>query len=94
VTTTKRIPSFIRKLTSEIRRETGAQKISVEKVPGLSRYRVAVVSPKFSRKSQLARQDWLWQIVDRSLTPPEQMRLSLILAYSPKELGLKPKPAK
>lgn len=80
-------PTFIRALVSAIQEIVEDGEVSVEKVSSAPRYRVAVVAPKFGRMPHMRRQDLLWGIVDQVLSPEDQLKLTLILAFAPDELS-------
>lgn len=55
------------------------------------RYEFSVISPKFKRMKHLARQDRIWNVVDkaiedRKLSRDSMIDISLILAYAPDEI--------
>jgi hypothetical protein len=73
-------------LTDALRKQLSAE-VSAEAVaPG--RYRFAVVSPKFKDVADLQRQDQIWAIVDSTISRAETLDISLILAFSPDEVGV------
>jgi hypothetical protein len=81
----KQWPPEIRKLGEAFHKELAAE-VDIEPVPGMQRYRLAVISRKFQGMHHLDRQDRLWEIVDRVLTPKQAMKISIILAFAPREL--------
>jgi stress-induced morphogen len=86
------IPPGLSKLRTQFKSKLKASKVSFERIPGLKRYRIGIVSPGFKGVSHLKRQDRIWKVVDENLTPAESMRISLILAFAPDELSIaKPK---
>jgi len=83
------LPASVRKLTRAIKTEYSGE-VEVERVSSADswpdRFRFAVVSPKFKSMTPMQRQDKLWDIVDRVMTPEESLAISIILAFSPSEL--------
>jgi stress-induced morphogen len=65
-----------------------AAEVGTERVGRPGRYRFTVVSEKFAKMAQLARQDAIWKIVDETLSREASMDVSLILAYAPKDLEI------
>jgi stress-induced morphogen len=76
----------LKKLTSALRKTFGG-KVHHEKIGSGGRYRLEVISPKFSRMSPLRRQDAVWDIVDKAIKPASSLDISLILTHSPGELA-------
>jgi stress-induced morphogen len=65
-----------------------AAEVGAERVGRPGRYRFTVVSEKFAKMSQLARQDAVWKVIDEILSREASMDVSLILAYAPKDLEI------
>ena len=63
-------------------------KVGAELVGRPGRYRFTVVSQKFAKMTQLARQDAIWKIVDETLSREASLDVSLILAYAPEDLEI------
>jgi predicted RNA-binding protein with RPS1 domain/acid stress-induced BolA-like protein IbaG/YrbA len=59
--------------------------VDVEEVDS-ERFRFTVVSSRFSGMKHLARQDLLWEIVDRELSKERSDPITIILAHDPAEL--------
>ena len=76
----------LKKLTIALHKKFGAE-VRHEKVNGKGRYRLEVISPKFTRMAQLRRQDAVWAVVDKVLPREATLDISLILTYSPAELA-------
>jgi len=73
------------KLKRRLMQELKPAKVTFEKVPGLRRYRVTIVSGRFTRKPHLKRQDVVWEIIDRHLPREALGKISLVFPYSPEE---------
>jgi len=89
-----RYPAPILRLKKALVRDLETQsgikaKVDIESV-ALSRtnrlYRVWVLSPQFKPLWHSERQDLVWRIANRALSPDEQMRVSMILTMTPGEL--------
>jgi len=74
----------VRRLKEELEKRLKAD-VEFEKV-AKGRFRFSVVSPIFKRKTQMARQDRVWEIVDEVLTRDTSLDVSLILTFTPNEL--------
>lgn len=66
-----------------------------EKVNSEGRFRLEVISPKFTKMGQLQRQDSVWAVVDEAvvdqiLSRESVLDISLIITYSPAELAAAP----
>ncbi len=55
-------------------------------VPTTRLYRVAVLAPKFKELKHSERQNLVWRITERAISPDEQMRISMILTLTPDEM--------
>src|SRR5437762_2992328 len=80
------LPDDLRKLVREFRSQLGA-KVNVEQVSPGRRFRFALTSPKFQRMPHLRRQDHIWKVVDSVLDRDKSLRITMILAYAPHEVG-------
>jgi stress-induced morphogen len=78
------LPPDLVRLVQAFQGELAAE-VDVEPVAG-GRYRLGVVSERFRAMPHLARQDLLWQIVDRTLTREQSLMISMILAFDPSDL--------
>jgi stress-induced morphogen len=76
-------------LTAELERRFDARVEPEEVAPG--RFRLDVVSPKFSQMPPLRRQDDVWEAVDQILSREQTLDISLILTYAPDEVEIVPK---
>jgi hypothetical protein len=74
-------------LTHAFQARFGAD-VDSEPVNEQGRYRFAVTSQQFESMSHLDRQDALWAVVDETLPREASLDVSLILAFSPSELGI------
>ena len=90
---TKRVPSFLTRLKSALVSTLGANgiraEVDSEPVPTTRLYRVAVRAPKFEMLKHSERQNLVWRIAERAISPDEQMRISMILTLTPEEAGEK-----
>jgi len=59
-----------------------AAEVSVEAIPTTRLYRVLVLAPKFKALKHTERQNLVWRIAERALSPDEQMRISMILTLT------------
>lgn len=85
----KPLPVFLKRLKSsiiDVLRGNGiAAKVDIIPVPTTRLYRVAVMAPKFKELKHSERQNLVWRITERALSPDEQMRISMILTLTPDE---------
>jgi acid stress-induced BolA-like protein IbaG/YrbA len=79
-------PSELKKLVAAIKKKFPGE-VRVEKVNSKGRVRLEVISQKFTRMSQLKRQDTVWELVDQVLSREAILDVSLILTHSPAELA-------
>jgi hypothetical protein len=64
-------------------------KVESELIPNAQgRYRFAITSKVFDKMPQLRRQDAIWDIVDKTLTPDAILDISIILAFAPADLAI------
>ena len=56
--------------------------IEVKPVPRTRLYRVLVLAPKFKALKPSERQNLVWRIADRALSPEDQLRISMILTLT------------
>ncbi|HVS69733.1 MAG TPA: hypothetical protein VHQ47_00590 [Phycisphaerae bacterium] len=54
-------------------------------VPQTKLYRLGVYAPQFAAMKHSERQSLVWRIVEKVLSPEEQMRISMILTLTPRE---------
>ncbi len=89
VKSSKSSPAYVRKLTSALKQDLAAggidATVEVERISGTRLHRVAVLSRKFKHVRPHERQDIVWRIASRTLTPDEQLRISTILTVTPEE---------
>jgi acid stress-induced BolA-like protein IbaG/YrbA len=84
----EKLPRILQRLVDTLKQELGAE-VEVERVNDdgdPDRFRLGVVSQRFASMPDLKRQDLLWGIVDRLMSPRDSMVISIILAFSPEEL--------
>jgi hypothetical protein len=88
---TKREPAFLQRLASGLigALKTGGipAKVDYQPVRTTRLYRVAVLAPKFKQLKSYERQNLVWRIAEKTLTPDEQLRISMILTLTPEEAG-------
>jgi len=88
---TKPLPAFLKRLKGAIIDVLGANGIAAEvdmtPVPTTRLYRVAVMAPKFKELKHSERQNLVWRITERAISPDEQMRVSMIVTLTPDELA-------
>jgi hypothetical protein len=72
-------------LTDQLKNVGIDAKVAVEAVPTTRLYRVMVQAPKFKALKHTERQDLVWRIAERVLSPEEQLRISMIVTLTPKE---------
>ncbi len=81
---------FLRKLKQSLRSELAAvgieAKVHTEAVPTTQLYRVTVVAPQFKVLNHSERQNVIWRIVEKSLSPQEQLRISMIMTLAADEI--------
>ena len=85
----KKVPAFLDRLKASLIDTLKANgiiaDIGVEPVPTTRLYRVAVFAPKFKQLKHSERQNLVWRIAERAISPDEQMRISMILTLTPDE---------
>lgn len=62
-------------------------RVSTEHVRRTTLHRAMVVSPQFEDMSHLERQEVVWQVIRSKLSPDEQLRISIVMALTPEEIG-------
>lgn len=62
---------------------------ATESVPGTKLTRLIVMSSAFENLWASERQDLIWRILNQELTPEEQLKISMVVALSRKEVGAK-----
>jgi hypothetical protein len=86
---TKKPPAFLDRLKGALMDALKANgipaKVDAEPVPTTRLYRLAVLAPKFRVLKHSERQNIVWRIAERALSPDEQMRISMILTLTPDE---------
>ncbi len=86
-----RFPAFIITLTHAL--EASLPKagitptVTVERVRGTRLYRVTVTAPEFEHLRHTERQDLVWRIAERAITPDEQLQISMIVTLSDAEVA-------
>lgn len=90
----KKSPEFLETLKRALAdslKEAGIEaRISSERVPGTKLHRVWVLAPRFGRMMHPERQNFVWRIAKRAISPDDQMRISMIVTLTDEEAGLKP----
>jgi stress-induced morphogen len=76
----------LKKLVTAIKKKFPGE-VRVEKINSKGRVRLEVTSQKFTRMTQLQRQDSVWEVVDHVLSREAILDISLILTHSPAELA-------
>jgi len=76
------------KLNYELIRKFGGSAEFEEKNPG--QFRFSLISPQFAGVPHLQRQDQVWEVIEKVLTPDEILDLTLVLTYTPEEIQLVP----
>lgn len=59
--------------------------VDTEHVPRTKLHRVLVVAPQFKSMPHYERQDLVWRIAEQTLSPDEQLLVSMILTLTPDE---------
>ncbi|MBN1344079.1 MAG: hypothetical protein JXQ73_15445 [Phycisphaerae bacterium] len=82
----KKAPAFLTQLKSALvdaLQANGIQaKVDAEPVPTTRLYRVIVVAPRFEAMTHSERQSLVWRIAERTLSPDDQLRISMILTLT------------
>jgi hypothetical protein len=60
--------------------------VEIEPIKGTKLFRVTVVARGFDKIWVTERQDLVWRILDQSLSPAEQLRISMVVTLSPSEV--------
>jgi hypothetical protein len=60
--------------------------VEIEPIKGTRLFRVTVVARGFDKIWVTERQDLVWRILDQSLSPEEQLRISMVVTLSPSEV--------
>jgi hypothetical protein len=60
--------------------------VDIERVQGTKLHRVFVVADAFANLRPSERQDLVWRIADQSLTPEEQLQISMIFTVTSEEM--------
>ena len=85
----KPVPAFIgrlkKSLVDALKANGIVADIDVESVPTTRLYRVAIRAAKFKQLKYSERQNLVWRIAERAISPDEQMRISMILTLTPDE---------
>jgi hypothetical protein len=87
--TVKSPPAFLEKLKRSLvsaLKVGGIQaKVRAERVPTTKLFRVAVFAPQFKAMKHSERQSLVWRVAEKTLSPEDQLRISMILTLSPEE---------
>ena len=82
----KNAPAFLTQLKKALvdaLKVNGIQaKIHAEPVPTTRLYRVTVVAPQFKAMKHSERQDLVWRVTEKALSPDNQLRISMILTLT------------
>jgi hypothetical protein len=85
----KRPPPFLTRLEQALVDDLKANQIKadvdIEAVATTRLYRVTVVAPKFKALKHSERQSLVWRIAEKTLSPEEQLRISMILTLTREE---------
>lgn len=85
----KHTPPFLDRLKSalvgDLKGSGIRAEVRAEPVPTTKLYRVAVLAPKFKVMAHSERQNFVWRIAERALSPDELLRISMILTLTPDE---------
>jgi hypothetical protein len=60
--------------------------VDMEPVPTTKLYRVAVLAPQFKKLKHSERQSLVWRILEKAISPDQQMRISMVLTLAPDEV--------
>jgi hypothetical protein len=86
----KNPPSFVHRLETALMDDLGAigipAEVDAEPIATTRLYRVAVLATKFKKLKHYERQDLVWRIAQRALSPDELLRISMILTLTPDEV--------
>jgi hypothetical protein len=92
----RRVPAELLKVAKALKTGLSA-KVEIERLPmddpWPDQFKIVVVSPRFRSLDYFKRQDLIWPIVNRILSPGETLSISVILAFSPNEPEATPKTA-
>jgi hypothetical protein len=84
-------PSFVatlkRAIINDLKSGGIKAKVEFEPVPTTKLYRITVLAPQFEKLRHFERQNLVWRIAEKTLSPNEQLRVSMILTLTPQELG-------
>lgn len=78
---------LIESLRSGLRAVGIAAEVKVDPIKGTRLHRVHVTSPAFDKLRPSERQDLVWRIIGFTFPQDEQLRISMILTLSPRELS-------
>jgi hypothetical protein len=85
----KAFPTFVDRLRDALVEELAAvgidADIDVEPVATTRLFRILVLAPKFKALRHTERQNFVWRIAERALSPEEQLRISMIVTMTPEE---------
>ena len=87
----RKIPEFLDRLKTALIDALKAigikAQVNVEPIPTTRLYRVSVFAPKFKALKHSERQNLVWRITEKAVSPDEQMRISMILTLTPNEMN-------
>ena len=85
----KNPPPFIEELRIALIRDLKKAGIKAqiheEPVPTTKLYRVTILAPQFKAMRHSERQNLVWRIAEKALSPDDQLRISMILTLSNEE---------
>ena len=86
----KRAPVFLTRLEKALVDDLKAggiqAQVDTEPLPTTRLYRVTVVAPKFKALKHSERQSLVWRITEKTLSPDDQLRISMILTLTREEV--------
>lgn len=85
--TQQRVPAFVARYADALREQLPGADVEAEKITGTNHYRFLVVSGRFNGRSHRERQQLVWSVADRVLTPDQRLRVTMIITLGPGELN-------
>ncbi len=79
------LPTFVTGLVAALQAALPNAEVEAEPVGSTNTYRLAVVSTRFNRMDHPRRQNLVWDVVEKTLSPEEMLRISMILTLRPEE---------
>jgi len=81
------LPQFVVTLEDALKSKIRNSQVDIEKVGRTNRYRFVVVSDRFRRMNHPKRQNFVWDIAEKVLTPQEMLRVSMIITLEPNDVN-------